>query len=449
MPTTDTATAPEAQKPDRPSAGPRMPSLNQLAARINLNPTSSAASTASRPRLAASLLRTGSTVSLVSSATSNADSTAVNIPSSTRSTSPAQLSSSPPQSNTVTPVGDEGEPLTTEKLDQLNKETEKLEEDDDEAKDGKIAPMIRGYKNIPTLDIIRARHMAKARTLSVDGTAKPPDAETFEDPKTPGLMVKAPEHPLEHTWTMYHDCKSKAPYTPATVPVDPNGPPSAHITPDTDEYEAGLTVIGEFDTVESFCRYFNWLKPPSKLERNSNYHLFKSGIKPMWEDEANANGGKWVLTMKNNPQLLDRCWAWLAMALVGEDLDEGDEICGAVVSLRSKVDRIQLWTRSKDDVEKINSIGKKMVKLLDVSEADGIGLEFQYNTDDRPIPNKFLSIQALPQTAYRSSFHTKPGYSSPLSGPGEGPQPASGAAFAGFGVGGGGVLGGTGWRGKR
>lgn len=143
------------------------------------------------------------------------------------------------------------------------------------------------------------------------------------------------------------------------------------------DYEAGLTVIGEFDTVEQFCRYFNWLKPPSKLERNSNYHLFKSGIKPMWEDEANANGGKWVLTMKNNPALLDRCWNWLAMALVGEELEEGDEICGAVVSLRSKVDRIQVWTRSKDEVEKLNSIGKKLVKLLDVSEADSIGLEFQ------------------------------------------------------------------------
>ena len=156
-----------------------------------------------------------------------------------------------------------------------------------------------------------------------------------------------------------------------------DAPPTAHVPPDTDEYEAGLTVMGEFDTVETFCRYFNWLKPPSKLERNSNYHLFKSGIKPMWEDPANANGGKWVLTMKNNPQLLDRCWSWLAMALVGEDLDEGDESCGAVVSLRSKVYRIQLWTRSKEDVEKINGIGKKLVKLLDVSEADGIGLEFQ------------------------------------------------------------------------
>lgn len=41
--------------------------------------------------------------------------------------------------------------------------------------------------------------------------------------------------------------------------------------------------------VEDFCRLFNWVKPPSKLERSSNYHLFKSDIKPMWEDPANAN----------------------------------------------------------------------------------------------------------------------------------------------------------------
>ncbi|CCL98035.1 uncharacterized protein FIBRA_00029 [Fibroporia radiculosa] len=241
------------------------------------------------------------------------------------------------------------------------------------------------------------------------------------------------------------------PFTPATAnPLSGGGDPSGQThfqAPESDEYEAGLTVIGEFDTVESFCRYFNWLKPPSRLERNSNYHLFKSGIKPMWEDPANAEGGKWVLTMKNNPQLLDRCWSWLAMALVGEDLDESDEICGAVVSLRSKVDRIQLWTRSKDEVEKINGIGRKLVKLLDVSEADGIGLEFQYNSDERPVPNKYLSIQSLPQSSYRTSFQGK---SSPMAAPGEGPglPAAPGGAFAGFGVGGGGVLG-SGWRNKQ
>jgi translation initiation factor 4E len=180
--------------------------------------------------------------------------------------------------------------------------------------------------------------------------------------------------------TVFHDTKAKYPFTPATATVEQAPPSATHAPESTHEYEAGLSVIGEFETIESFWRYFNWLKPPSALEKNSNYHLFKSGIKPMWEDEANANGGKWVLTMKNNPQLLDRCWYALAMALIGEELEEGDEICGAVVSLRTKVDRIQLWTRSKDDVEKLNGIGKKMVKLLDVSEADGIGLEFQVRT---------------------------------------------------------------------
>ncbi|KAH8116162.1 translation initiation factor eIF4e, partial [Phellopilus nigrolimitatus] len=415
-------------KPEKASGTARMPpSLNQLAARIGATgntvaPLSSAQSS-SRPRLAAQLLRTGSQVSLVSTVTSTADSTAVNPPT-TRSASPATSSRA---SSPLSAVATGGEPLTTDKVERLNAETEKK--------------MPVGYKNIPSLDAITAR-MAMTRALSIDGSHRPPEPETYEDPKTPGIPQKVPEHPLQYPWTLYHDTKSKPPYLAAPPVVD-----GAHVPPvpaETGDYEAGLTVIGDFDTVETFCRYFNWLKPPSKLERNSNYHLFKSGIKPMWEDEANANGGKWVLTMKNNPQLLDRCWSWLAMALVGEEIDDGDEICGAVVSLRSKVDRIQLWIRSKDDIERVNSIGKKLVKTLDVSEADGIGLEFKYNSEDRPPPNKFLAIHSsFPQSSFRSTF-SQGHASSPTQGSSDSPASAgSGSAFGGFGVGS------SAWRGKR
>ncbi|KAI0027410.1 translation initiation factor eIF 4e-like domain-containing protein [Vararia minispora EC-137] len=423
------------EQPSRPSSK-RPPSLNELAARIGA--AAPAAPAASRPRLAASLLRTGSSASSGSATTT--DSTAV-LPPTTRSTSPTALSASPPGSVDGDAAA-AGEPLTQERVEQLPAAPKKG---------------IKGYKNIPSLDAITA-HYARTRTLSVDGSPVPPEAEQIEDPKTPGVMTKAPEHPLQHTWTIYHDTKSKAPFAPSSA-TDPSFPAPA----EAGDYEAGLTTIGEFDTVESYCRYFNWLKPPSRLERNSNYHLFKSGIKPMWEDAANARGGKWVLTMRGNPVLLDRCWQWLTMALVGEELDEGDEICGAVVSLRAKVDRIQLWTRSKDDVAKINSIGRKLVKLLDVSEADGIGLEFQYNTEDRPLPNKFLSIQAVPVSGFRPSFHTKAGSTSAAPSPvaatdssataGNAPvAPAApsggGGAFAGFGVGGLGGGGGA-WRARR
>ena len=98
---------------------------------------------------------------------------------------------------------------------------------------------------------------------------------------------------------IYHGTKARVPHTPVTASY------SSYMAPV--DYEAGLTTVGNFDIVESYCRYFSWLKPPSDLERSSNYHLFKSGIEPMWEDEANANGSKWVLTMKNNPTLLGHC----------------------------------------------------------------------------------------------------------------------------------------------
>jgi translation initiation factor 4E len=57
----------------------------------------------------------------------------------------------------------------------------------------------KGFKNIPTLDAITA-HYARTRTLSVDGTAVPPEAESIEDPQTPALMMQPPEHPLQHSW---------------------------------------------------------------------------------------------------------------------------------------------------------------------------------------------------------------------------------------------------------
>ena len=83
----------------------------------------------------------------------------------------------------------------------MNEETEGAEKQEKQPEKEK-RKVVAGYKNIPSLDAITAR-LAKARSLSIDGSAKPPEPETMEDPKTPGLMVKRPEHPLEHTWCVH------------------------------------------------------------------------------------------------------------------------------------------------------------------------------------------------------------------------------------------------------
>ena len=183
------------------SSGARAPSLNQLAARLSNNAANVPAAPAPRPsRLAAFALRTGSNTSL-----STNDSVAVNA-SSTRAASPSGgLSTTTPSvlSKDLTQVNDSGgELLTTEKLEEFNKETAAADTVKITEASLKITEVPRrkvGYKNIPSLDAITAR-LAKARCLSVDGSAMPPEPQMIEDPKTPGLVMKPPEHPLQFSW---------------------------------------------------------------------------------------------------------------------------------------------------------------------------------------------------------------------------------------------------------
>lgn len=51
------------------------------------------------------------------------------------------------------------------------------------------------------------------------------------------------------------------------------------------------------NTVEDFWGVWNSAVLPTLLPFGSNYHLFRDGIKPAWEDSANANGGKWVFNI--------------------------------------------------------------------------------------------------------------------------------------------------------
>jgi translation initiation factor 4E len=60
------------------------------------------------------------------------------------------------------------------------------------------------------------------------------------------------------------------------------------------------------------CSLFNNLKPASEIQTGSNYHVFKEGVEPKWEDEQNAKGGKWLITLppKARVKQLDQMWLW-------------------------------------------------------------------------------------------------------------------------------------------
>ena len=139
-------------------------------------------------------------------------------------------------------------------------------------------------------------------------------------PSAPGST--APEHPTKHSWVVW--------YRPPTA---------KHL-----DYEKSTIALASFGSAEAFWAVYAHLKRPSALPAVSDYHLFRRGVRPVWEDEANKRGGKWIVRLKKG--VADRFWEDLLLAIVGDQFgDAGEEVCGAVLSVRSGEDVLSVWTR--------------------------------------------------------------------------------------------------------
>ncbi|XP_022215315.1 eukaryotic translation initiation factor 4E1 [Drosophila obscura] len=154
-----------------------------------------------------------------------------------------------------------------------------------------------------------------------------------------GPVIK---HPLEHTWTLWYleSDRSKS-------------------------WEELQNEITSFDMVEDFWSLYTHIKPPSEIRFGSDYSLFKKGIQPMWEDEANKFGGRWVITTGRRTKLeLDKLWLDVILILIGESVDHPDEICGAVINLRGKQNKISVWTANGQNESAVIHIGLKLREML-------------------------------------------------------------------------------------
>ena len=106
----------------------------------------------------------------------------------------------------------------------------------------------------------------------------------------------------------------------------------------------------------------------------TDFHLFKEGIEPKWEDKNCANGGKWTYLFPKSRSVgdQDEYWLKLLLAMIGEQFSEPSEICGAVISIRQKQHRIALWTKTSSNVAHQLAIGRSFKTILGLPENDKI-----------------------------------------------------------------------------
>ncbi|GJJ69518.1 translation initiation factor 4E [Entomortierella parvispora] len=142
-------------------------------------------------------------------------------------------------------------------------------------------------------------------------------------------------------------------------------------------YESAMKRIASFGSVEDFWAVYSHLRRPHELPHVSDYHLFKQGVRPVWEDATNINGGKWIVRLKKG--LASRYWENLVMAVIGDQFDVGTEICGAVLSIRGGEDILSLWNQSAHEGRINLKIRDTMKRVLNLP-ADTI-MEYKTHND--------------------------------------------------------------------
>ena len=170
----------------------------------------------------------------------------------------------------------------------------------------------------------------------------------------------AKKHPLQYRWVLWFD--------------------NPKLKKAEESWEENLKQIHTFDTVEDFWCLFNNVVAPTKLSMGSNFHIFKEGVLPMWEDSTNKDGGKWVLSIpKQRRKSVDLWWMYIVLIMIGENFEDQGDVCGVVVSLRKSQDRIALWTKSALQEKLQMAIGSKIRTGLELPRA--IQIKYQSHAD--------------------------------------------------------------------
>ncbi|KAL7673555.1 hypothetical protein ACOME3_008411 [Neoechinorhynchus agilis] len=195
---------------------------------------------------------------------------------------------------------------------------------------------------------------------------------------TSRVTDEAPQLPLEHRYAVWICPRRKGGRVQCAL-----------------SYAEQIRMICRFETIEQFWAMYVHMKNTEHLSELSDLFVFKDGIRPMWEDEANRDGGRLAVHMAKRNS--GRLWELLLLALVGEQLTLCcTQICGVAFSPKPHDDIISVWCRGGkgNDAEQEamrNKIKSSFMRILNIPST--------------------LSIEYRPHMTALSSCRGKPGQS--------------------------------------
>jgi hypothetical protein len=157
-----------------------------------------------------------------------------------------------------------------------------------------------------------------------------PEAAATASPARGKAMVAAlhkrlrPTYPLVHQWEFWHDRQDRK---KSPEPGQPQSEESA------DAYEDRLVKLLDISDVKHFWELHNNFDVRTVLKLRDSVHLFKKGVKPLWEDPRNVHGGAW--TFRVPKEQAPEFWMHICLLAIGERLQEAVVEPGRTSTCRS------------------------------------------------------------------------------------------------------------------
>ena len=138
------------------------------------------------------------------------------------------------------------------------------------------------------------------------------------------------------------------------------------------EFFEKIIKIADVKDMSEFWSVFQHLKKPNECSVGTDYHVFKQGIVPMWEDSNNKNGGK--LSVLLTWKFANVIWEETVFNFVKGYLPSFEYINGIVISNRPNFLVLSFWIKTGNNiiVEKIRNALSELLQTPSLNCIDFI-----------------------------------------------------------------------------
>jgi Eukaryotic initiation factor 4E len=223
--------------------------------------------------------------------------------------------------------------------------------------------------------------MSSARVVTPSVSLTSPENNTTSRPPLPtrksstfhkALMTKLRPLPFQYVWAVWHENPSKAPIHAEPTPTSsPDGitPPTSL---STSTYSTHLTLLADsVPDIGVFYKIYNNF-PWESLRLKDSIHIFRAGVKPLWEDPENLDGGAFTLKVRRDDDRAVKAWEEVCLMGCGGELqaalvDAGatkDHVLGMSYSPRLYWGHITIWTKKGDSFKSVEVLERMVLERL-------------------------------------------------------------------------------------